>query len=180
MISDVFLRVSLLGAEWVLYLLVLLSIFSVALIFERVRFYRSATSGLNEFREQVRGAIRNGDWDSAAKLAHARLQKSADGPRDFDSEVVIALAEHRKSHPASTSPDVLAEVASASLTRTRVQWERNLAVLATVGNNAPFVGLFGTVLGIIQAFHDLSQQAQAGVTSAVTAGLSEALIATAF
>ena len=51
-------------------------------------------------------------------------------------------------------------------------------MLATIGNNAPFIGLFGTVLGIIKAFHDLSQQAGAGAQT-VTSGISEALVATA-
>jgi biopolymer transport protein ExbB len=59
-----------------------------------------------------------------------------------------------------------------------MEWERNLSVLATIGNNAPFIGLFGTVLGIIKAFHDLSQQATTGAAT-VTSGISEALVATA-
>ena len=56
--------------------------------------------------------------------------------------------------------------------------EKRLLILGTLGNNAPFVGLFGTVLGVIRAFHDLAQNATAG-PEVVMAGLSEALIATA-
>jgi biopolymer transport protein ExbB len=55
---------------------------------------------------------------------------------------------------------------------------RNLAFLGTLGNNAPFIGLFGTVLGIIKAFHDLAGN-QAGGVAVVMAGISEALVATA-
>ena len=76
------------------------------------------------------------------------------------------------------SAEILTELAQDSVVRARIQWEKNLSVLATIGSNAPFVGLFGTVLGIIKAFHDLSQQAGAGVQT-VTSGISEALIATA-
>ncbi len=74
--------------------------------------------------------------------------------------------------------DRLSELATDAILRTRGQWERNLAILATIGNNAPFVGLFGTVIGIIQAFHDLSSQAGTGIQT-VSMGISEALIATA-
>ena len=56
--------------------------------------------------------------------------------------------------------------------------DRGLAVLATVGSNAPFVGLFGTVLGIIQSFHDLAVNT-AEASEAVMGGISEALVATA-
>ena len=76
------------------------------------------------------------------------------------------------------SPDILTEIASDGVIRARIQWDKNLSALATIGANAPFIGLFGTVLGIIKAFHDLSQQAANGVQG-VTAGVSEALVATA-
>src|SRR6478735_6289984 len=62
--------------------------------------------------------------------------------------------------------------------RLRIDLERNLGILGTLGNNAPFIGLFGTVLGIIKAFADLSRN-QAGGAGAVMSGISEALVATA-
>ncbi|HXU02873.1 MAG TPA: MotA/TolQ/ExbB proton channel family protein, partial [Polyangia bacterium] len=60
----------------------------------------------------------------------------------------------------------------------RLEMEKNLGVLGTLGNNAPFIGLFGTVLGIIKAFADLSRN-QGGGAAAVMSGISEALVATA-
>ena len=60
----------------------------------------------------------------------------------------------------------------------RLHYERGLAFLGTLGSNAPFVGLFGTVLGIVRAFHDLSTSAAMG-SQAVMAGIAEALVATA-
>jgi len=62
--------------------------------------------------------------------------------------------------------------------RLRVDLERNLGVLGTLGNNAPFIGLFGTVLGIIKAFADLSRNSGGGA-AAVMSGISEALVSTA-
>lgn len=60
----------------------------------------------------------------------------------------------------------------------KLSLEKRLGILATFGNNAPFIGLFGTVLGIMQAFHDLGQSSEFGV-KVVMEGISEALVATA-
>ncbi|MDP7111221.1 MAG: MotA/TolQ/ExbB proton channel family protein, partial [Myxococcota bacterium] len=77
-------------------------------------------------------------------------------------------------------PDAMAREMAAALAQERPRYERNLIVLGTLGNNAPFIGLFGTVLGIIRAFRDLSSSiGEAQGASAVMAGLSEALVATA-
>jgi biopolymer transport protein ExbB len=61
----------------------------------------------------------------------------------------------------------------------RIRYERGLAFLGTLGANAPFIGLFGTVLGIVRAFHDLARSSAALGTQAVMAGIAEALVATA-
>ena len=61
----------------------------------------------------------------------------------------------------------------------RIQYERGLAYLGTLGSNAPFIGLFGTVMGIVRAFHDLARSSAALGTQAVMAGIAEALVATA-
>ena len=70
------------------------------------------------------------------------------------------------------------EAAAGAALRERQRLERNLAFLGTVGNNAPFVGLLGTVIGIIQAFNDLSLNTRGGAAT-VMSGISEALVATA-
>lgn len=177
MLSHLFLGFSLLGAEWVLYILILLSILSVALMFERSRFYKTANSGIDEFRKQIRDAVSSGEWDRALQLAKTRVQKQGAQAPDLEAAMAEALLSAHKTS-ANPKPDVLGEIAADHVVRARVKWDNNLAILATIGNNAPFVGLFGTVLGIIKAFHDLSNQATGGV-SGVTAGISEALIATA-
>jgi biopolymer transport protein ExbB len=178
MLSQLFLGMSLVGAEWVLYLLIILSTASVAIIIERAKFYREATNGIGEFRNQVRIAAAGGRWDEAAKAAQQRLDARQKMAQDLETEVAYAIITHCQQRSGSLSPQVLAEVAQDAIVRSRLQWERYLSVLATVGANAPFVGLFGTVLGIIKAFHDLSKQVATGAQG-VTAGISEALVATA-
>lgn len=174
MLSKLFLGMSLIGAEWVLYLLVILSIVSIALIFERYWFYRIASKGLGDFRQQLRQLAASGKLADAGKIAQGRLEKGKSATPDLEAEMAHALL----SHPES-STEILSEVAQDAVIRARLSWDRNLSVLATIGSNAPFVGLFGTVLGIIKAFHDLSQQAANGGAQNVTAGISESLVATA-
>jgi biopolymer transport protein ExbB len=173
MLSKLFLGMSLIGAEWVLYLLVVISVLSIALIIERIKFYRDASKGLRDFRTQIRNSALNGKLQEAAQLAQKRALEQKSNVPDLESEMAFALLSHPKS-PA----EVLTEVAQDAVVRARLEWDRNLSILATIGSNAPFVGLFGTVLGIIKAFHDLSQQAITG-TQTVTSGISEALVATA-
>jgi biopolymer transport protein ExbB len=173
MLSHLFLGLSLAGAEWVLYFLILLSVVSVALIFERFKFYGEASRGLVDFRAAVRKAAAGGDVALATQAAQKRITEVQGRAPDLEAEMALSLLSHPKS-----STEVLTEVAQDAVLRAKLQWERNLSVLATIGANAPFVGLFGTVLGIIKAFHDLSQQAGQGAQT-VTSGISEALIATA-
>ena len=176
MLSNIFLGISLVGAEWVLYLLIILSVFSVTLMFERAKFYRDASKGLLEFREGVRAAASTGKWDEALRSAQFRANQQMNKAPDLESAMTAALLSSKAQ--GKLSPDVLTEIASDGVIRARIQWDKNLSALATIGSNAPFIGLFGTVLGIIKAFHDLSQQAANGVQG-VTAGVSEALVATA-
>jgi biopolymer transport protein ExbB len=177
MLSHLFLGLSLLGAEWVLYLLLLLSVISVAVMFERARFYRQACNGLADFRSRLRSSANGHKWSEAKQLAEKRSQGQAGIAPDLEAEMAFALIHHFEIDKTRGSADVMTEVASDAVMRARLQWERNLSVLATIGSNAPFIGLFGTVLGIIKAFHDLSHQI--GGAQTVTAGISEALVATA-
>lgn len=177
MLSNLFINMALLGAEWVLYVLVLLSIISVALILERARYFKRATRDIAAFRDLVRTHIAHGAMDKALDAAENRLKTAGPSNGDFDTQLVITLLEGGAK--AKASAEALEQLARDSLIKSRLNWERGLAVLATIGNNAPFIGLFGTVLGVIQAFHELSQKATAGGAQGVTAGISDALVATA-
>lgn len=181
MLSQLFMGLSLLGAEWVLIFLVVLSIFSIALILERTFFYFKASQGLSSYRTNLRTASAQQNWKQAFELTKSRQTEKSLSKLDLETEMVHTLLTVSKLGQAKTPAKVLEEFSKDVVMRTRLEWERNLSILATIGNNAPFVGLFGTVLGIIKAFHDLSKQAGGGGLGAqgVTAGISEALVATA-
>ena len=147
-LSARFLSLALGGAGWVLWLLVALSVISLAISLERLWYFRT---------HRVHKAALLADMQALLR------ERALDRPDDE------TLAAPR---------DDLAAAAEGAKAREKLRLERNLAFLATLGSNAPFVGLFGTVLGIIKAFHDLSAN-QAGGPSVVMAGISEALVATA-
>ena len=179
MLVHLFLGLSLAGAEWVLYLLIGLSILSVAIMLERAWFYRKASKGLPEFRRKIREEALRGNWDEVRKISSERITLASHLGFDLESGLVGVLVN---SATSQKKPEILTELTQDALIRAKLEWERNLSVLATIGSNAPFIGLFGTVLGIIRAFHDLSQQAQQQVevgAQTATAGIAEALVATA-
>ncbi|MBI3534559.1 MAG: MotA/TolQ/ExbB proton channel family protein [Deltaproteobacteria bacterium] len=179
MLSHLFLGMSLVGAEWVLYILIILSVISVAIMFERAFFYKAASRNVNVIKNDIRIAITQSKLpdrlDNAFKVIKVHT-KSNQYEQNMGLHVSFVLLNFIKDK--SYSVEVLNQIAQDAMIQTKILWDKNLAILATIGNNAPFVGLFGTVLGIIRAFHDLSQQVGTGVQT-VTAGVAEALIATA-
>jgi biopolymer transport protein ExbB len=156
---------TLIGSEWVLWLLLGLSVLSVTVMVERAVALRGSGADVEALGRALLARLREGD------LPGARLLLSAD--RTPAAAVAAAGVE-----VLDRGPDAVAETMASTKSRLRVELERNLGVLGTLGNNAPFIGLFGTVLGIIKAFADLSRS-QAGGASAVMSGISEALVATA-
>jgi biopolymer transport protein ExbB len=163
MIANRILALTNLGADWVLWLLVLLSIGSVGVMIERAAFYLARRMrGVDD----VQRRLLCGDLAGAAAAVA--------GCEGLEAAVVRAAAEH-----AAKGPQALREVVAATVERGRIDYERRLAFLGTLGNNAPFVGLFGTVLGVIRAFFDLARNPAAGGAGSVMAGISEALVATA-
>ncbi len=175
MLSNLFLGFSLVGAEWVLYLLVGISVLSVAIMIERWKYYQVAAKGLDDFRAELRTLVGSGKLDEAFVKAESRRKSQEQfSARDLESGLAATLLQMR-----GQRPEILNEAAQDAVIRAKIEWERSLPILATVGANTPFLGLFGTVLGIIKAFHDLSKQGASGASSVVMAGVSEALIATA-
>jgi len=153
------------GATWIMYLLVALSAIQLALIIERgVVFYR--TRAPRELREQVRDALGKGSM-KAVGLAVAN-------GRSLEAKVIAAGAGN-----ADRGVDATDELMHSALLDERLQLERGLSFMGTLGNNAPFLGLFGTVLGIIHAMADMSTSAGGQASRAVMGGISEALISTA-
>jgi biopolymer transport protein ExbB len=109
-------------------------------------------------------------------LAQGDLQGAADYLEGYDSletnTVLFGLRDYAR------GPDSVEDLLAAAGRKERARYEQRLNFLATIASNAPFVGLFGTVLGIIRAFKDLSGN-MAEASSAVMGGIAEALVATA-
>ena len=156
--------------EWlskiVLFILLGLSIWSVAIMVEKGRvFARLDSSGSFD---EVRRAIQDSNWDHLPKWA-----EQARGPKKALIQALLSVS------PVDAS--LIDRTIRSLLMVHRVELEKGLTVLATLGSNSPFIGLFGTVLGIIHAFGvlGLGQVASSSSSATVMQGVSEALIATA-
>jgi biopolymer transport protein ExbB len=154
----------LLGSEWVLWVLLCLSVVSVAVMVERAIFLRARGDG-DALARELRALLKGGDVEGARQALAGRTAPAA--------VVAAAGLDH-----FDRGAEAVGEAMAGAKARLRIDMERNLGVLGTLGNNAPFIGLFGTVLGIIKAFADLSHNSGGGA-GAVMAGISEALVATA-
>jgi len=164
--SKLFLDLALAGGEWVLALLLLASIVSIAVMYERWRVFHANRPRTDDLVRAIMERLDAGDGKGALE-----------GVRDYDNlEGRVAMAGLER---FSMGADAVEEVLAAALVKERALLEKRLIILGTLGNNAPFVGLFGTVLGIIKAFNDLAVTGSSGV-SVVMAGISAALVATAF
>lgn len=152
-------------AEWVLWVLIALSLASVAVMVERFAFYSSHAIDSEAVRLRFTALLSEGD-----------LQGATEYLGQFDSletnTVLFGLRDYAR------GPDSVEDLLQGAARKERARYERRLSFLATVASNAPFVGLFGTVLGIIRAFKDLSSD-MAEASGAVMGGIAEALIATA-
>jgi biopolymer transport protein ExbB/TolQ len=151
------------GSSWVLYLLLGLSLAAVAVMLDRLWFYARERRPRLVLDTALATLRQTGADDALRDLA---------GAPSMEAAVMRACLSH-----AADGPAAVEEHKAGAIERERSRYERRLAFLGTLGNNAPFVGLFGTVLGIIRAFHDLAGSSMQG-TQAVMAGIAEALAAT--
>ncbi len=164
MIEQRLLAFALLGARWVLWLLVGLSVLSVTVMLERGLYFGQRRMS-KRFPELLR-LCQDGSLDKAAQVAEGDA---------MEAEVVRVAAR-----VAGSGQQAVEKAVASTIDRRRLEYERWLFVLGTLGNNAPFIGLLGTVLGIMSAFADLAAHpAAAAGASTVMAGISEALVATA-
>jgi biopolymer transport protein ExbB/biopolymer transport protein TolQ len=166
MLIERLLKVALLGSGWVLYLLVGLSILSFSTMFERWIFFLRRRENPNQLQAALRERLRDNDLPGAEKL----LSSS----RSVEARVALeGLSWH------AGGPAAIEDAVDAELARAKPELERGLNLLGTLGNNAPFVGLFGTVLGVIIAFHALGDSGgNANAMGGVMKGIAEALVAT--
>lgn len=168
-LTEQFLQFANVGAEWILWLLVLLSLASVALMVERALFYRSLSGKDAALLPKLHATLATKDFEQAKQVTQ---NATAPGGRMVNQMLANV---HR-------GPKAMDAIVDALRPGERVRLDRNLNFLGTVGANAPFIGLLGTVLGIINTFRSIEQsgvQGSAEYTDAVMGGIYEALVATA-
>lgn len=167
MLTEVLVNVALLGAEWVLYLLVLLSLLSVALVVERSLVLRRSRRFLFALEQQMLG------FSDRARKPVGDLQRC----REYRLLASLDKAA-KETEKEDASGQLLSSQVQGAVAAYRRYLDRFTPVLGTLGNNAPFIGLLGTVIGVLVAFNQLSVEMEGGASS-VMGGISEALVATA-
>jgi biopolymer transport protein ExbB/biopolymer transport protein TolQ len=163
-------------AKCVVIGLFLMSAYSIGVMIDRFMAYNAARKQSRQFAPAVAGALREGKLDEAVKIAD-RYKRS------HLAKVVVAGLQEFQAHQISTEiPGEEIEASKRALERAEAivhaELKRGLSGLATIGSTAPFVGLFGTVVGILNAFREISTQKATGL-GAVAGGISEALVTTA-
>jgi biopolymer transport protein ExbB/biopolymer transport protein TolQ len=164
------------AARAVVIIMFLMSAWSIGVMIDRYLAYNSARKQSRQYAPAVAGALREGKLEEAVKVSE-RYKKS-----HLAKVVVAGLQEFQAHEMSSEIPGETIESSKRALERaqaiTHAELNRGLSGLATIGSTAPFVGLFGTVVGIINAFEGISSEKSTGL-GAVAGGISEALVATA-
>lgn len=160
------------GAAWVMWVMILLSVGSVAIILERAWFYNSVRDDLGRLSRDLQ--------DTLAKGLDAARRRMSQSPSAEAAVVSAGLAV------AHLGPEAAEDAMAGATALQRMKLEKRLAFLATLGNNAPFIGLFGTVIGVVMAFDqlgeaakDAAQNSQQLAPNEVMKAIGEALVATA-
>jgi len=163
-------------AKLVVVALFIMSAWSIGVMIDRLMAYSAARKQSRQFAPAVAGALREGKLDEAVKIAD-RYKKS-----HLAKVVVAGLQEFQAHQISSEIPGEEIEASKRALERAEAivhaELKRGISGLATIGSTAPFVGLFGTVVGIVNAFKSISTEKSTGL-GAVAGGISEALVTTA-
>jgi len=163
-------------ARSIAIILLVMSAWSIGVMLDRWMTFNAARKQSRQFAPLVAGALREGKLDEAIRVAE-RNKKS-----HLAKVVTAGLQEFRVHEQSEDIPGDKIEASRRALDRaaaiTHTELERGLSGLATIGSTAPFVGLLGTVIGIIDAFREI-QSAQTTGFTAVAGGISEALVTTA-
>ncbi|MCP3978276.1 MAG: flagellar motor protein MotA [bacterium] len=153
-----------------------LSIYSLSVILDKYRRFKAASRQSTEFLPELSRLLREGELKNAAAAAQRH-------DRSHVAKVVAAgvaeLIDNRQTvGDTATRVELVSRALDRSTARTITDMKRGLGGLATIGSTAPFIGLFGTVVGIIHAFEGIASTGSGGI-AAVSGGIAEALVATA-
>lgn len=166
MLSEQFVAFAGLGAEWVLWLLIVLSVLSIGIMIDRALWFGNRSIDTDRFTRELRGAFERGELERFEA-------KWKDNPAVPVQVALRGVAERDR------GAEAVAEAMQSERIRWRNAGDKNLIVLGTLGNNVPFIGLFGTVLGVINAFENLRLKTSEAEDKTLDL-IAEALAATAF
>ena len=160
----------------VMVCLALLSVFPVGMIIDKHRRFRSASRQTEKFKQEFKKFLHGGDVQDLIEAAQP-YQSS------YVAQVVLAgITEYDGVRESGRDPGASLELVTSalrdSMSETLIQLRQGLGFLATIGSTAPFIGLFGTVVGIINAFRSIAATGSGGM-SVVSGGIAEALVSTA-
>ena len=162
-------------AQAVVVTLFIMSAWSIGVMIDRLIAFNAARQQSRAFAPAVAGALREGKLDEAIKIAD-RYKKS------HLAKVVVAGLQEFQAHNQGDISGETIEASRRALERAeaivQAEMKRGVSALATIGSTGPFVGLFGTVIGIINAFKGIASEKSTGL-GAVAGGISEALVTTA-
>lgn len=153
------------GAQWIMVILILCSILSITIIIERILYFQRFKGDFSKF---IHGLTKK----LAAKEAPDKIAAWCSGQTLMEANIASVGLE--KAHQGSR---IAEESMYACIVAAKVQLEKGTVILGTLGNNTPFIGLLGTIIGIIQAFHALSMDGGAK-PELLMASIAEALVAT--
>jgi biopolymer transport protein ExbB/TolQ len=171
------------GVAWgVVITLIIMSVYSIAVMIERFYTFSQATKQSRQYAPEVArflklGKIREAiDASRGLAVKHSHLAKVlVVGLQEWQYQQEMGEADKDKEAAVDAAKRAIQRATAVNLS----DLKRGLSGLATIGSTAPFVGLFGTTFGIINAFHGMSVTGSGGL-GAISAGISEALVTTAF
>ncbi len=171
------------GVAWgVTITLLLMSIISIGIMIERWYTYSQATKQSRKYAPEVARLLKQGKIKEAIDVSHGAQVKHS----HLAKVLVVGLQEwqyQQETGEAERDKDGAVDAAKRAIQRATAvnlaDLKRGLSGLATIGSTAPFVGLFGTTFGIINAFQGMALTGSGGI-AAISAGIAEALITTAF
>ncbi len=156
--------------------LALLSVFSVGMIIEKHRRFSSASGQSEKFKPEFKKFLHGGDVQNLIEAA--RQHQNSHVAQVVSAGIIEYDSVGQSGGDPAASLELVASALRDSMSETLIQLKQGLGVLATIGSTAPFVGLFGTVVGIINAFRSIAATGSGGM-SVVSGGIAEALVSTA-
>jgi len=171
MIHKTFLVLNFLGSEWIIVILFALSIITVWIVLKRYveirRLTLASTNFWNEYGEKWLKTADYSSWQS-------QLETIQNNYSCLESETLELIFQAKKTHEIDVK-----NIISAFLGQKRLKLGKLIGILGTIGANAPFIGLLGTVIGIVRSFNQISVQGLGSGIQSIGSGIAEALVATA-